>query len=250
MTTQTIAVISDIHGNRDALEAVFRDIDRRGITNIVNLGDCFYGPLDPAATAKLLMERDIPTVCGNEDRVIFDPRVKSSSNATLDFTRSALHSEHIQWLKTLPKTLIVFDNFLLCHGTPAQDNKYLLFEVTQQGLLPRECAELKELLPDISREQIVLCGHTHLFRALQQSGCPLVVNAGSVGLQAYTDDFPCEHKVSAGSPHARYAVITIRDRGREVEEVKIAYDWGKAAELADKNGRPDWGSWLRTGLCI
>ena len=39
-----VAVISDIHGNRRALEAVLDDIDGRGIDRIVNLGDCLYGP--------------------------------------------------------------------------------------------------------------------------------------------------------------------------------------------------------------
>ncbi len=45
MGTDSIAVISDIHGNRWALEAVLEDINRRGIKRIANLGDCLYGPL-------------------------------------------------------------------------------------------------------------------------------------------------------------------------------------------------------------
>ena len=50
----SLAVIADIHGNRWALEAVLQDIDRRGIQQIVNLGDHLTGPLDPAGTAEFL----------------------------------------------------------------------------------------------------------------------------------------------------------------------------------------------------
>ena len=45
MAPQTFAVLSDIHGNRWVLEAVLDDIRRRGIRDLVNLGDCLYGPL-------------------------------------------------------------------------------------------------------------------------------------------------------------------------------------------------------------
>ena len=51
----SLAVIADIHGNRWALEAVLQDIERRGIQQIVNLGDNLTGPLDPAGTADLLI---------------------------------------------------------------------------------------------------------------------------------------------------------------------------------------------------
>lgn len=249
MNARAIAVLSDIHGNRDALDAVFRDIDRRGITNIVNLGDSFYGPLDPAGTAALLMERDIPTVSGNEDRIIYDPLADSEYNPTLAFTREALHSEHIQWLKSLPKTQIVFDNCLLCHGTPARDTEYLLYEVSRGGLVVRASEDVKELLPELRSDQIVLCGHSHLFRVVQHAGCPLVINAGSVGLQAFTDDKPAPHHVSTGSPHARYAIVTIREHGNAIEEVVLSYEWERAAAQAEQHGRADWAKWLRTGKC-
>jgi len=66
----SLAVIADIHGNRWALEAVLQDIDRRGIPQTVNLGDHLTGPLDPAGTADLLIERDMLSMCGNDDRVL------------------------------------------------------------------------------------------------------------------------------------------------------------------------------------
>jgi len=58
------AVIADIHGNHLALEAVLADIDRRGIRDIVNLGDSFSGPLTSAKTFDILKKRPMVTVRG------------------------------------------------------------------------------------------------------------------------------------------------------------------------------------------
>jgi predicted phosphodiesterase len=63
-----LAVISDIHGNVAALEAALDDIARRGITDIICLGDCASGMCWPGETTRLLMDRNIPTIRGNHDR--------------------------------------------------------------------------------------------------------------------------------------------------------------------------------------
>mgnify|MGYP001055036766 FL=1 len=67
-----IAVISDVHGNRLALEAVEASIAMVGGDATINLGDLFAGPLDPVGTADLLIARNYPTVIGNHDRYIAD----------------------------------------------------------------------------------------------------------------------------------------------------------------------------------
>ena len=65
-----LAVLSDIHGNLLALEAVLTDIEARGVDAIVNLGDCVTSPLWPSETLALLDAIDMPTVRGNHDRVL------------------------------------------------------------------------------------------------------------------------------------------------------------------------------------
>jgi len=60
-----LAAIADVHGNIAALEAVLADIAAAGIVEVVNLGDHVSGPLDPAATADLLMQRGFPSIRGN-----------------------------------------------------------------------------------------------------------------------------------------------------------------------------------------
>ena len=67
-----IAILSDIHSNVYALEAVISDAQSRAIDLMINLGDILYGPIAPKATFDLLMKHDFVTICGNQDRQIFE----------------------------------------------------------------------------------------------------------------------------------------------------------------------------------
>jgi len=239
----SIAVISDVHGNRWALEAVLRDIERRGVNNIVNLGDCLYGPLDPAGTADILLPREFPTVRGNEDRIITE---NGPGNPTLDFVRGELGREQIYWLAHLPETAVAFHTMFMCHGSPASDTEYLLHEVKADGASRRSDEGIMERLGTID-SPVIACGHDHLpFSKLLPDG-RLVVDPGSVGLPAYTDDAPFPHAMEAGSPHARYRIVFVTADGWQAEGVTVEYDVEAAAEAAERNGRPDWARWLRTG---
>ncbi|MDY0019957.1 MAG: metallophosphoesterase family protein [Anaerolineae bacterium] len=240
-----VAVISDVHGNRWALEAVLADITRRGIRRMMNLGDCLYGPLDPAGTAELLLGLSAVTVKGNQDRVILAP-AQSEDSPTLQYVRASLASHHVQWLASLPMTLVVDDLFYLCHGTPECDDVYLLREVREREVVLRNALALETLLRSIT-QPVVLCGHDHSPEALLLPRGQLLVNPGSVGLPAYTDDLPFPHAMETGMPHARYAIVSRQAGKWAVQDVAVAYDWEAAARAAEENGRPDWAAWLRTG---
>jgi predicted phosphodiesterase len=246
MRTPPIAVMSDIHGNRWALEAVLADVRRRGIRDMVNLGDCLYGPLDPAGAARILMELAMPTVRGNEDRIILDDAGLHPDSSSLPFVQAELQQNQRGWIERLPLTAIVGGDFLLCHGTPESDCEYLLREVLETGCRPMPAASVAGRLQAIP-QPIVLCGHDHLPASLRLPGGRHVVNPGSVGLPAYRDDKPFPHAMEAGSPHARYCVVAARGPELEVRHVAVAYDWGEAARAAERNGRPDWAFALRTG---
>lgn len=238
------AVVSDIHGNRWALEAVLAHIDRLGIVDIVNLGDTVYGPLDPCGTADILMERGIPTVRGNEDRIITE--VGSYESPTLDFVRSSLRTEHFQWLESLEPEMEVND--MLCfHATPCSDTEYLLWNLDSEGAKRKDARDIFTIAGNTAHS-IVLCGHDHVPYELTLPDGGLVADPGSVGLQAYTDDSPFPHVMEAGTPDARYSVIHRSHLGIQVKNYAVAYDWVSAAETAVKNHRADWAEWLRTGL--
>jgi hypothetical protein len=75
----------------------------------------------------------------------------------------------------------------------------------------------------------------------------IVVNPGSVGLQAYDDELPFKHYIEAGTPHARYALIECDADTWKVQLRQVGYDHEAAARQAEANGRGDWADALRTG---
>ncbi len=237
-----LAVLSDVHGNLGALDAVLDDVSARGIRDIVHLGDAVYGPLDPRGTAERMIERGIPSVRGNEDRLVAFPEGR---NATVDFARSELRAEHVRWLAELPPTIARGD-LLLCHGTPRDDATYLLLDVSPSGVRARDPSEVAALVEGIEAA-VVLCGHDHTPNAVRLPGGVLVANPGSVGCPAYEDDQPAPHRIENGTPHARYAILSLRDDEWACERIAVAYDWNAAAALARRNGRPDWSLALATG---
>jgi predicted phosphodiesterase len=247
-----LAAVADIHGNRWALEAVLADARRRGAGHLLNLGDVAYGPLDPGGTANLLTCLGFPstTVLGNEDRVLLEPGGGSSPSGTLRYSLESLSAAALQWLGAVPKTAWVGEA-LLVHGTPDADDEYLLEAVDARGARPRRPEEVGEILSGIdATARLVLCGHSHLARCVQVPGGPLVVNPGSVGLPAYSDDAPFPHVMEAGSPLARYALLEPAGDGWCVALVAVPYDSESAARRAEGNGRPDWARALRTGWAL
>ena len=111
-------------------------------------------------------------------------------------------------------------------------------------------------------EPVILCGHDHLPASMPLPGGRLVVNPGSVGLQAFTDDTPRPHAIETGLPQARYCVVA---RGSEeggagnaapgavpwrVEHVEVEYDQDAASFFAIRHGRPDWAYWLLSGSAL
>lgn len=241
-----VAVLSDVHGNRWALEAVLEELDRRGVRRLLNLGDCLYGPLDPSGAAELLLRYEIPTVSGNEDRMILTPPGGPGDSPTLEFTRADLDAAHLRWLESLPPTLATEDGIFMFHGTPRDDTEYLLFEVTPAGARPRDPNEVQALLPSTGGAPL-LCGHDHVQQTVRLPDGRLVLDPGSVGLPAYDDDHPHHHVMQAGSPHARCSLLRRSDGAWMVEHLQVEYDWRAAAAAAERNGRPDWARWLLSG---
>ncbi len=113
------AAIADVHGNCIALEAVLADIDFLGITEVVNLGDHLSEPLEARRTADLLIERSIPSIQGDQDRLLIELDRAGTSNRQ-DYKQ--LTRAHLDWLADQPPTMICHDDVLLCHGTPRERN--------------------------------------------------------------------------------------------------------------------------------
>ncbi len=246
MTEHEVAVLADIHGNKWALEAVLEDINERGITEIVNLGDSVYGPLDPAGTAELLIAQgDMLNIRGNQDRVILETPDALVGNDTMRYVKQSLQPQHLDWLAA-QNPCEVFKGMFLFHGSPTRDDEYLLEEVTEHAVFLRSDVDLRSMLVDCE-QRVVLCGHSHLPNAVWLSDGRLVVNPGSVGLPAYIDERPFQHSMETGSPHARYCVISMDERRCQVHHIALTYEWEEVAARALGNGRPDWAEWIATG---
>ena len=240
------AVLADIHGNALALEAVLRDMDKLDLSTAVNLGDFFSGPLEAGRTASLLMERGFPSIRGNHDRYLIeqDPsEMGPSDKAAFD----QLDQIHLDWIAGLPKTLSVFKDVFLCHGTPASDSTYWLEHVEENGAV--RSATLEEITTEAEgvEASLILCARTHIPRCVRLPDGRTIVNPGSVGCPAYDDDQPVYHHMQTGTPNASYAVIEGQDRAWTIGFRSVPYFADKASKLAVSNGRPDWAQSLATG---
>lgn len=241
-----LAVIADIHGNHLALEAVLNDIEKHEVTDIVNLGDCFSGPLTAGKTANILMKYNFPTIRGNHDRYLIEQ--KSEHMGPSDACAYAqLEQKHIDWLHTLPETLIFQNDIFLCHGTPENDSLYWMERVLDNAEIVANSIETIESHAKGINCSLILCGHTHIPRACRLRTGQMLVNPGSVGCPGYDDDTPIYHKVETGHPNASYAIVEKSDLGWDITFRQITYNNMAMSELAKHNGRPEWASALATG---
>ncbi|KQW29113.1 metallophosphoesterase [Rhizobium sp. Root274] len=243
------AAIADIHGNALALEAVLADIASQGIATpeIVNLGDCLSGPLEAGRTADILLPLNLLTVCGNHDRYLIEHAAGDMHEWEAD-AYAQLSPAHLDWLKSLPSVAVFRDVAYLCHATPQNDNTYWLEQVSSQGHVHlRDRAVIEEWAAGITH-LLILCGHTHIPRAVQLSDGRLIVNPGSVGGPGYTDDAPHPHKVEAGLPHASYAILDNASGDWAVTFRLVPYDNMAMSRLAAARKRPEWARALASGF--
>ena len=238
------AAIADVHGNYAALEAVLADIAALGIGEVVNLGDHLSGPLEPQRTADLLIARGFPSIRGDQDRILVELGPAGTSRR-LDHKR--LQQRHLDWLADLPPTLIYRDDVFLCHGTPEDDAAFWLDRVTADGKI--EASPIREIEAEAKGvgASLILCGHTHIPRAVRLGDGRLVVNPGSVGCPGYDSPKPVYHRGQTGTPDASYAILERTPRGWSVTFRYVPYDHMSMARLARANGLPVWADALATG---
>ena len=116
------AVLSDVHGNRWALEAVLRHAASQGLRDLVHLGDAAWGVLDPAGAVSLLRDSGAFCIAGNQDRDTVNTSLCSDSSLSLHYTRQQLSADQLDWLAALPSFGTLADgDILLCHGSPGSD---------------------------------------------------------------------------------------------------------------------------------
>jgi hypothetical protein len=151
------------------------------------------------------------------------------------FAYNQLTEAQRRWLAALPVLIDLGQGVIAFHGTPTDDDCYLV-ERVQNGKPVRASAACIRERVGATKGRVLLCGHSHQPHFIQLPDGPIILNPGSVGLS------------EMGSPHARYAVLVLDSEQVAVEMFAVTYDWMIAADRADNNGRPDWAHTLRTGF--
>lgn len=193
MSSTQIAVISDVHGNLDALEAVLADIDERGVERILCLGDNIgYGP-EPEGVIERIRSRGIPSVIGNHELAAALPEYLSWFNPearkSLLKTMGMMSEEAIDYCARLPRCRVEYDARFV-HGFPPDSPVIYMFQASE--------TQLRLHFRD-SEERRCFVGHTHDLEMLSFDGSRIqldrlpkgrlqldpefkyIINIGSVG---------------------------------------------------------------------
>jgi len=216
-----VGVISDIHANRVALDAVLADMP--DVDALVCAGDVVgYNPW-PLECVDALRDREVPTIMGNHDRAVVTGTGfagNGMADAGVSYARERLDDERVEWLAGLPDERLVFDGRMkVVHGHPEDPNRY-----TYPALFDGSMLE---------GEDVLVMGHTHV-QAHETFDEGVVMNPGSVGQPRDQD------------PRAAYAVVDLETL--EVTEARVEYDVDEVVEAVAEAGLPrDTGQRLRKG---
>lgn len=237
-----VAVLSDVHGNALALEAVLEDIARHSVDAILNLGDHLAGPLEPKRTARILAELDMVAIRGNTDRDLIDHSVE-----VLDEDQEAVRtvtSETLDWLRSLPATTIFEDRIFLSHGSPRSDETYWLDRSTGSRFRTATTEEIEAELPE-QHLPVYCCGHTHVARIVTLADGRIVFNPGSVGRPSF--NMSDQESAARVSPAAAYAIVEQSVGKWHVNLRQVAYDHMASSAIARAHGSEEWARDLAQG---
>ena len=206
-----IGVISDVHGNTVALDAVFADMP--AVDALACAGDVVGDNPWHAECVAAVRERSIPTVSGNHDRAVASETrfaFNSMAGAGVAHARETLTEDQIEWLRSLPTTRREFDGRVrIVHGPPENPDRY-----TYTG----------EFSPDLlGEEDALVLGHTHV-QGHERFDEGVVMNPGSVG------------QPRDGDPRAAYAVLDLDDL--TVTEHRVEYDIDRVREAVAETDLP------------
>jgi putative phosphoesterase len=212
-----IAVISDIHSNPFALEAVLKDIEKQDIDQVICTGDLIgYMPM-PNEVVEMIKSRNIQCIKGNHDlKVLNEEKLDDHDFESLEvqvvqqsaskvYTRYILKEENYTYLNNLPESIRVkaFEyDILFVHGSPRKIDEYMYED--GDNLLDIE---------DTIQADVVVSGHTHI-PYCKKVNDTYFINAGSVG------------KPKHGNSNACYIILDIRNEFN-FEIHQVVYDFNK-----------------------
>ena len=218
-----IAVISDIHGNFQALDSVLEDMRKNHAEQVFCLGDLAMAGPQPRLIIDLISKKsDWVVIQGNTDKMIadFSPEIMENVKKSFPIMANALaddvyfiEDEMKQYLKNLPaqkEVEVEGVKVLLVHGSP---------RVVNEDILPDLPIKKVEEMIEGTNADVIFCGHTHIPCGYQTSRKQTIVNVGSVG-RPFTED-----------PKACYVLAEFQDGGFSIEHRFVDYDREMAANI-------------------
>jgi predicted phosphodiesterase len=243
------ALISDIHANLPALDAVLADIDGRDdVDAVYHLGDLVGYSSQPNEVVGRLRERAIAGIAGNYDSTVAtdykhcgckseSPRQEELAHVSYEYTRGAVTPETKRFLGGLPFSLDLRPlgghasgpRLVLVHGTPVLNTVYWTED------RPDDFCRRMAATVGLKAGDVIAFGHTHKPWHRAVDGIHLV-NTGSVG------------RPKDGDWRAAYVLLDLGEGEPRVEHVRVAYDVEAAAAGVVAAGLPEeFAEFLRTG---
>ncbi|MCK4847838.1 MAG: metallophosphoesterase family protein [Candidatus Heimdallarchaeota archaeon] len=224
-----IAILSDIHGNLEALNAVVKDLkSKNGIDLIVCLGDIVGYYPHPNECINIIREMCDHVIQGNQDATAVSPnfdvevtRCNDVAASSLIYTRNLLlksgNSDNYNFLKELPdkkELTISKKKILFVHGTPNDKWEYFLYPYWLNAPLDEQKIILNEWF---KQWDVIAMGHSHWAFQYESWG-RMIINPGSVGQPR--DD----------NPKSSYAIVEVTKTRLKAQNFRINYDIEKTCE--------------------
>lgn len=234
-----IALVSDIHGNNTALEAVLQDIHEQKVDSIICLGDVSSLGPQPNEVLDKIQEKGWPCILGNHESAMLNPakasdyHIAAHLHSTIEWGINKLSASNLDYFRSLPKTLEVqldAQHTLLCyHGSPKSN---------VDNLLPETPLDKLGKYLEGQTAQVMAGGHTH-FQMLRQFEGRLVLNPGSVGSAFLTPPLSPRPMLL---PWAEYGLVDYEDHMIKVDLRRVAFDIAAFLKILDKSDLPlkDW----------
>lgn len=231
-----VAVISDMHGNAVAFEAVLADIEGQKVDRVVCLGDALQGGPQPVAVANRLREIGCPVVIGNADQEVLtggqigDEHLAEWQRDVINWSAAQLGDDGLDLIRSFQPTVtldLAGGRQLLCfHGSPASYNEVILPETNADEVQRMLGSHLPALMTG---------GHTHL-QQIRRVGDSVFFNPGSVGLPF---DRSQAEAPPLADPWSEYAILTTDESGDySIEFRKIPYDLAAFNDAIRSSGVP------------